>query len=172
MCSSIWFKLPLSFHSLYSLFNLPSFSSSPYFTQDACNSCGVRFSFSERRHHCRNCGYVFCRNCSRFESEISRLRIRKPVRVCQNCYLLLQTESSLSSGVSSRTAGGGVGGNSVGNNQTATGSSSSSPGAAPSSKSGSASPAPGAMAKSSSQNIAQVAAGIASQIQMQTNAHQ
>ena len=120
--------------------------------QDACVSCGVRFSFSERRHHCRNCGLVFCRNCSRFESEISRLRIRKPVRVCQNCFVLLQTTEV--------TTGGG--GASRGSNPPPT----------PSSKSGSASPAPGAMSKSSSQNIAQVAAGIASQIQMQTNAHQ
>lgn len=27
---------------------------------DGCVSCGVRFTFSERRHHCRNCGQVFC----------------------------------------------------------------------------------------------------------------
>ena len=25
-----------------------------------CVACGVRFTFSERRHHCRNCGQVFC----------------------------------------------------------------------------------------------------------------
>jgi hypothetical protein len=33
----------------------------------------------------------FCR-CSRFESEISRLRILKPVRVCQACYAILKTQ--------------------------------------------------------------------------------
>ena len=27
---------------------------------ETCLQCGVRFSFSERRHHCRNCGQVFC----------------------------------------------------------------------------------------------------------------
>ena len=27
---------------------------------DSCHSCNVRFTFSERRHHCRNCGQVFC----------------------------------------------------------------------------------------------------------------
>ncbi|KAL3198483.1 hypothetical protein MRX96_014303 [Rhipicephalus microplus] len=53
---------------------------------DSCLSCGVRFSFAERRHHCRNCGQLFCSRCSRFESEISRLRILKPVRVCQTCF--------------------------------------------------------------------------------------
>ena len=27
---------------------------------DACVHCDVKFSFSERRHHCRNCGQLFC----------------------------------------------------------------------------------------------------------------
>ncbi|XP_019753468.2 WD repeat and FYVE domain-containing protein 3 isoform X1 [Dendroctonus ponderosae] len=55
-----------------------------------CASCSVRFTIYERRHHCRNCGQVFCSRCSRFESEISRLRILKPVRVCQTCYASLK----------------------------------------------------------------------------------
>ena len=29
-----------------------------------CASCGVRFTFVERRHHCRDCGKVFCNTCS------------------------------------------------------------------------------------------------------------
>lgn len=52
-----------------------------------------RFSLYERKHHCRNCGQVFCNKCSRFESEISRLRILKPVRVCQSCYATLRQNS-------------------------------------------------------------------------------
>ncbi|PNF28583.1 hypothetical protein B7P43_G09382 [Cryptotermes secundus] len=59
---------------------------------DTCVDCGVRFTLYERRHHCRNCGQVFCSKCSRFESEISRLRILKPVRVCQGCYAILKTQ--------------------------------------------------------------------------------
>ncbi|GFQ88429.1 WD repeat and FYVE domain-containing protein 3 [Trichonephila clavata] len=59
---------------------------------DSCTVCRVRFSFSERRHHCRNCGQLFCSRCSRFESEINRLRIPNPVRVCQGCYNLLKTQ--------------------------------------------------------------------------------
>lgn len=52
-----------------------------------------RFTLYERKHHCRNCGQVFCNKCSRFESEISRLRILKPVRVCQACYATLRHHS-------------------------------------------------------------------------------
>ncbi|XP_068089612.1 WD repeat and FYVE domain-containing protein 3 isoform X2 [Hyperolius riggenbachi] len=59
---------------------------------DSCSGCGVRFSLTERRHHCRNCGQLFCQKCSRFQSEIKRLKISSPVRVCQNCYYNLQHE--------------------------------------------------------------------------------
>lgn len=27
---------------------------------DGCTACGAKFSFAERRHHCRNCGQLFC----------------------------------------------------------------------------------------------------------------
>ncbi|KAB0793199.1 hypothetical protein PPYR_12819 [Photinus pyralis] len=59
---------------------------------DYCAACTIRFTIYERKHHCRNCGQVFCSKCSKFESEISRLRIFKPVRVCQNCYATLKVE--------------------------------------------------------------------------------
>ncbi|XP_024909182.1 WD repeat and FYVE domain-containing protein 3 isoform X1 [Cynoglossus semilaevis] len=59
---------------------------------DNCSSCSVRFSLTERRHHCRNCGQLFCQRCSRFQSEIRRLKISSPVRVCQNCFYNLQHE--------------------------------------------------------------------------------
>ncbi|XP_061175428.1 WD repeat and FYVE domain-containing protein 3-like isoform X2 [Saccostrea echinata] len=61
---------------------------------EKCHSCSVRFSFSERKHHCRNCGKVFCSRCSRYETEIRRLRILKPVRVCQACYNILRAQQA------------------------------------------------------------------------------
>ncbi|XP_054166813.1 WD repeat and FYVE domain-containing protein 3-like [Oppia nitens] len=61
---------------------------------ESCTNCGVKFTFSERRHHCRNCGHVFCSKCSKFESEIMRLKIYKPVRVCQNCFQNLQSQQT------------------------------------------------------------------------------
>ncbi|CAH8657976.1 unnamed protein product [Schistosoma margrebowiei] len=59
-------------------------------TNCAADGCGARFSLTERKHHCRNCGKVFCSKCSRFESEIYRLRLFKPVRVCQSCHNVLK----------------------------------------------------------------------------------
>ncbi|XP_043271793.1 WD repeat and FYVE domain-containing protein 3 isoform X2 [Venturia canescens] len=64
---------------------------------DSCVACSVRFNIYERKHHCRNCGQVFCWRCSRFESKISRLGILKPVRVCQGCYSTLRNQSSTES---------------------------------------------------------------------------
>uniref|UniRef100_A0A8C3WJH3 WD repeat and FYVE domain-containing protein 3 n=1 Tax=Catagonus wagneri TaxID=51154 RepID=A0A8C3WJH3_9CETA len=65
---------------------------------DSCSGCSVRFSLTERRHHCRNCGQLFCQKCSRFQSEIKRLKISSPVRVCQNCYYNLQHERASEDG--------------------------------------------------------------------------
>ena len=69
-------------------------------TAETCTKYRVRSSLTERRHHCRNCGHVFCsrydvfffnlfkidlmlifdekNRCSRYESEIMQLRIRRP----------------------------------------------------------------------------------------------
>ncbi|XP_038062031.1 WD repeat and FYVE domain-containing protein 3-like isoform X2 [Patiria miniata] len=59
-------------------------------SSDSCTACGTKFSLTERRHHCRSCGKLFCSKCSRFESAVPRLHINKPVRVCQACYNTLR----------------------------------------------------------------------------------
>ncbi|VUZ46443.1 unnamed protein product, partial [Hymenolepis diminuta] len=58
----------------------------------AAPACQTRFSLTERKHQCRNCGKIFCSRCSRFESEIHPLRIFRPVRVCTDCYALLREQ--------------------------------------------------------------------------------
>ncbi|XP_059715899.1 RUN and FYVE domain-containing protein 1 isoform X2 [Haemorhous mexicanus] len=61
-----------------------------------CKQCKKEFSISRRKHHCRNCGDIFCNTCS--SNELALPSYPKPVRVCDNCHtLLLQQCSSNSS---------------------------------------------------------------------------
>ncbi|KEG15028.1 putative zinc finger protein [Trypanosoma grayi] len=57
-----------------------------------CRKCGVTFSLSIRRHHCRNCGYVFCKNCSPYSSIIPMRGVYMPVRVCSDCFHALRKD--------------------------------------------------------------------------------
>ncbi|CAF3844508.1 unnamed protein product [Rotaria magnacalcarata] len=66
-------------------------------TVGACKDCSIRFSFAERRHHCRYCGQLFCARCSRFETDIPRMKIFKNVRVCRQCYLTIKEQKSSTS---------------------------------------------------------------------------
>ncbi|CAI5448055.1 unnamed protein product [Caenorhabditis angaria] len=62
-------------------------------TRQRCDDCEHKFSLADRKHHCRNCGQIFCSSCSRFESHITRMNISRPVRVCRKCFLRLQQNS-------------------------------------------------------------------------------
>ena len=44
------------------------------------------FTQIKRRHHCRNCGGVFCGKCSSKRVPTVRLKIKEPVRVCDECF--------------------------------------------------------------------------------------
>ncbi|XP_076683113.1 protein RUFY3 isoform X2 [Andrena cerasifolii] len=52
-----------------------------------CRACNREFSLTRRKHHCRNCGKIFCNACSDNTTALSTST--KPVRVCDECYVFL-----------------------------------------------------------------------------------
>ena len=66
----------------------------------SCANCKVAFSFTIRRHHCRNCGAIFCSKCAfRFAPLVHR-NMSSPVRICENCFFVIVTNSEQSNGTS------------------------------------------------------------------------
>ena len=53
----------------------------------SCRQCGSGFSVSRRKHHCRQCGLIYCHACS--DNQMVLAASSKPVRVCDHCYTLL-----------------------------------------------------------------------------------
>lgn len=49
-----------------------------------CTGCEKLFTVTIRKHHCRNCGNIFCNECS--AKSAATPSSKKPVRVCDNCY--------------------------------------------------------------------------------------
>ncbi|KFB37662.1 AGAP003431-PB-like protein [Anopheles sinensis] len=65
-----------------------------------CTGCEKEFSITRRKHHCRNCGKIFCAICSEHVSILPSTSERadtnggggKPVRVCDHCWEKLATK--------------------------------------------------------------------------------
>ncbi|CAN8312655.1 unnamed protein product [Cochlearia groenlandica] len=70
-----------------------------------CTSCGSDFGAFLRRHHCRNCGDVFCDKCTQGRIALSAEENALQVRVCDRCMAevsqrLSNTKESTSGNVS------------------------------------------------------------------------
>uniref|UniRef100_UPI00358F55FB LOW QUALITY PROTEIN: lateral signaling target protein 2 homolog n=1 Tax=Myxine glutinosa TaxID=7769 RepID=UPI00358F55FB len=52
-----------------------------------CAACCSPFTVIRRKHHCRNCGKIFCSRCSPHSAPLPRYGQSRPVRVCTHCFL-------------------------------------------------------------------------------------
>lgn len=71
---------------------------------DCCFRCRTQFTLVARKHHCRNCGNIFCAKCSSQQIPLPKLNIDKNVRVCDTCYekVVGKTEDPLTLALSSK----------------------------------------------------------------------
>ena len=47
--------------------------------------CGLRFGWRNRKHHCRNCGYIFCKEHVKHKEDIPEMGYSVPQRICTTC---------------------------------------------------------------------------------------
>jgi len=57
---------------------------------DNCQKCNSKFTTLKRKNNCRSCGRVVCNDCSNSKIELPHLHYSKPVRVCDDCFLIIR----------------------------------------------------------------------------------
>ncbi|KNC72869.1 hypothetical protein SARC_14570, partial [Sphaeroforma arctica JP610] len=77
---------------------------------DQCNNCRTYFGPITRKHHCRNCGNIFCNACSSNDDPIPKFGYEKPVRTCDSCHVVLQSGGADAAAIAQQIGGvsGGV----------------------------------------------------------------
>uniref|UniRef100_A0A0E0LMH8 FYVE-type domain-containing protein n=1 Tax=Oryza punctata TaxID=4537 RepID=A0A0E0LMH8_ORYPU len=69
-----------------------------------CYSCAVDFSPFNRRHHCRNCGEIFCDKCSQGRTALTAEDNAPLVRVCDRCMAEVSQRLSIAQEAANRSA--------------------------------------------------------------------
>ena len=69
-------------------YKLPNWTPDFYVTH--CQNCNNQFSFGRRKHHCRNCGLMFCYKCANQFYPLPNQNLNSPVRVCLQCKTKLE----------------------------------------------------------------------------------
>ena len=66
-----------------------------------CSLCRAEFDWWTRKHHCRNCGRIFCHSCSYYWNLLPiEFGLRDPQRVCRDCHdILLPLQNTLTTDI-------------------------------------------------------------------------